>query len=102
MRINSIQPKLMKTNYVKNNQKNDGAVSNPQSVNPQFRGEGDGTLIGVTGGVLVSMTALGAAAIAGVFMAPALIATAVIGGSAVAGGAIGTKIEEKINENKKK
>lgn len=100
MRISSIQPNLVKTNYVKNNLKNDGAVTKPQPVNPQFRGGGNGALLGAAGGVVTGLLGLGAAAIAGVFVAPAIVATAVIGGSAVIGGKVGDKIEDKIDEIK--
>ena len=104
MRISSIQPTLQtksinKTNVVR--AQHQPPVSEPASVNPSFKGDDKGILLGLGGGLSVGLLLVGGAAIAGIVVLPAIIGSAAVVGSGIAGATLGHKIEQKIDEMKK-
>ena len=103
MRVSSIQPALY--NQTKKTQINKKIYSNPinvPSTNPQFKGSGDGALAGLGFGLCGGLIAIGGAAVAGIFLLPAIIGGAAVVAAGAAGAYVGDKIEDKITKNKNK
>ena len=70
--------------------------------NPQFKGKGNGALLGLGGGLITGLVTVGGAAIAGIVTLPVIIGGAAIVAAGAAGAKIGDKIEDKIEELKNK
>ena len=96
MKISAIQPKI-NTQYSRNlSCKKIGETPAAPEENLSFKGKGTGALAGGGLGLVATLAAIGSAAIARVFVLPAVFGGAALLGGTAAGAALGDKIEDKI------
>ena len=104
MRITKIQPTITNSTNSLRRQNNTTSPQVPVDKGSEvnFRGGGKGVLGGLGAGLSAGLLVVGGAAIAGIVVLPAIIGGAVVLGAGAAGAYAGDKIEDKINEMKKK
>lgn len=102
MRVSSIQPTLYRAQNQQQSFRKTDCGTTPTQSNPSFKGNGKGLLAGLTTGITTGLLVVGGAAITGLIVLPAIIGGAAIVGSGIGGAVLGDKIEDKIDEHKKK
>ena len=94
------QPKPIAKQVIKQKFNNPNPNEQTQQVTPSFKGNGNGMLAGLGGGLIAGLIVIGGSAITGGLALPALIGGAGVVGSGVVGAVIGDKIEDAIKGKK--